>query len=346
MKTANSPWAKCLLLLIMALAASTLFYKSGFWSKTLAKENITLLAPHQSLQTFAKELEKAEIISNHLAFYVWTRLFANYQKFQAGRYHFLPGEHSFASIAKMIERGEVYHELRLSLTIPEGYTKNQVFEKIAQESKVLLKELNILDQSAAFRTSLGLADQESLEGYLYPSTYHFYDEDPSAASILSTLKKEFNKRITPEIVDTLLTHQLKLHQAVILASLIEKETSTEQEKPFVAEVIFNRLAKREVLGIDASIIYGIPNYSGNLTSFDLKNKNNKYNLRVHGGLPPGPICSPSLSSILALLNPSKEGYYFYVLKPGPTKEHHFSRSLAEHAKHVRKLVQYQTQGKQ
>ena len=131
---------------------------------------------------------------------------------------------------------------------------------------------------------------------------------------------------------------ITLHQAMIIASLVEAETSKDFEKPMVAEVIWNRLERKIALGIDASVIYGIHDFNGNLTRKDLDNKDNLFNLRIHLGLPPSPITTPHKESLLAVINPTSKGYLFYVLDPDRPGEHSFSESIEEHNKAVKKLI--------
>ena len=109
----------------------------------------------------------------------------------------------------------------------------------------------------------------------------------------------------------------------------------------IAEVILNRLTNGYHLGIDASVIYGIKDFDGDLKTSDLKDASNLYNTRVHRGLPPTAICSFSLSALLSILTPSKNGYYYYVARPGDKKKrHYFSKTLREHRKYVKKLVNF------
>ena len=108
----------------------------------------------------------------------------------------------------------------------------------------------------------------------------------------------------------------------------------------ISEVIWNRIKKGEPLGIDAALIYGIKNYQGDIKWKHLRDKKNKYNTRIHKGLPPGPIGAVSKVSLEAVLNPTAEGYYYYVLKAGTTR-HNFSKSLAEHNKFVKLLLNEQ-----
>ena len=130
---------------------------------------------------------------------------------------------------------------------------------------------------------------------------------------------------------------LALHQAVTFASLIEAETLHDDERSKVSEVIWRRLKDNAPLGIDAALIYGIPDYAGDLKTAHLNDAKNRYNTRIHRGLPPSPIGNPSAKSMAAVLTPSDQGYYYYVLIPGSDR-HHFSRTLKEHNEHVRNLV--------
>ena len=94
------------------------------------------------------------------------------------------------------------------------------------------------------------------------------------------------------------------------------------------------------MAIDATIIYGIKDYSGNLTRRHLRDAGNPYNTRMHSGLPPTPIGSPSIKSLLAVLNPSNKGYYYYVVDVKKGNKHHFSTTLKEHNRYVRELVRH------
>ncbi|MBF0440807.1 MAG: endolytic transglycosylase MltG, partial [Oligoflexales bacterium] len=131
---------------------------------------------------------------------------------------------------------------------------------------------------------------------------------------------------------------ISLHEAVTIASMIEAESFLKEEKSKISEVIWNRLKADMTLGIDATLIYGIKDYKGDIKKIHLTDKKNLYNTRIHKGLPPGPICSPTTSSLEAVLNPTSYGYYYYVLQPGENKQHYFSRTLEDHAKHVKLLL--------
>ena len=115
--------------------------------------------------------------------------------------------------------------------------------------------------------------------------------------------------------------------------------------PMVSEVIWNRLKRGETLGIDAAVIYGIQNYDGNIRVKHLKDKKNLYNTRVHRGLPPTPIASPSVAALKSVLTPTHEGYYYFVVDTENPRRHIFTKTLKEHNKLVKKLVEKTSKGK-
>jgi UPF0755 protein len=107
----------------------------------------------------------------------------------------------------------------------------------------------------------------------------------------------------------------------------------------VSEVIWNRLKDGEPLGIDAALIYGIVDYQGDIKTVHLKDGKNLYNTRIYKGLPPGPIGAISMTSLRAVLNPTRLGYRFYVLGTDGTRQHRFSRTMEEHTVYVKQLIQ-------
>jgi UPF0755 protein len=128
----------------------------------------------------------------------------------------------------------------------------------------------------------------------------------------------------------------EMQRTVILASLIEKETGDTSERARISGVFHNRLRRGMLIQCDPTIIYGLgPDFDGNLRKSDLTNRENPYNTYVHRGLPPGPICSPGLDSLLAAVHPEQHAYLYFVARGDGS--HHFSRTLEEHNQAVRKF---------
>ncbi|MBB6049173.1 endolytic transglycosylase MltG [Armatimonas rosea] len=226
----------------------------------------------------------------------------------------LPGVYAFSpadtpeAIYLKLHKGEV---AAVKVTIPEGFT----VKKIAAR----LKERGFLTDETKF---LALAD--GLEGQLFPDTYAF-PKNTTAKEIVAQMHAQFEKQ----------TKALKLTpEALIVASLIEREAETDDDRPKIAGVIYNRLEKNMRLQIDATVQYILPEHKARLLFADLKTPS-PYNTYLHAGLPPGPICSPGLPSIRAALNPEKSDYLFYV--QGEGKGHVFARTFEEHRANIARI---------
>ena len=241
-----------------------------------------------------------------------------------------------ADIANDMINGKVYRPVVVQFTIPEGFTLRKITDRLVANGIGKSEEVWAQFRNPAFISSLGIQAM-TLEGYIYPATYTF-TEIPDPKTAIKKMVDTFWNRIPANYLEAITAKKLTLHQAVTFASLIEMETLHLDEKPLVSEVIWNRLKDNVPLGIDATIIYGIPNYDGNIRRVHLEDAKNLYNSRLHRGLPPSPIGSVSSESLAAVLTPSNMGYYYYVLEAGTENRHHFSKSLSEHNEYVRKLV--------
>lgn len=290
------------------------------------------------LDTLSQELKRHEIIENDLMFKYWVKYFDDYSKYQAGKYKFDKSV-SPRDISNKLRSGEVYRPIELEFTIPEGFTLKQIAKRLEAKGVGSAQEIYLLFYDLDFLKNLGIAST-SLEGYFYPATYAF-EKRLGAKEVIEEAVKTFFSKLPSNYISNIESLGLTLDQAVTFASLIELETRIEDEKPRVSEVIWNRLKSGEALGIDASIIYGIDDYNGNLRRSHLQDSENKYNTRIHRGLPPTPIGSPSISSLLAVLSPSGTGDKFYVRAADDSGRHSFTKTLSEHNQAVRRYVQYE-----
>jgi len=291
-----------------------------------------------SLDSLSNELEEKGVVSKAIYFKVFVKYFTGYQNFQAGRYLFEDSA-TPKEIVSRFKAGDTYEPVVLEFTVPEGFTFAQLVARLSAKG-ISRKELQALKTDHSFLEQFNIPGQ-SLEGFVFPATYSFTSV-PSAREALAVGVKEFWKRIPSDYEEKAKEIGLTLEQAVIFASLIELETPHDDERSFVSEVIWNRLNKNDALAIDATIIYGIPDFDGNLRFKHLRDSKNPYNSRIHKGLPPTAIGSPSLESLLAVLTPSDKGYYFYVLDVNSKgrNKHHFSKTLREHNRYVKDLVRY------
>ncbi len=303
------------------------------------KETLVTLRPGMGLTALAIEAETQGLVSRGFWITLYVRIYKNFRKFQAGPYRILPGM-SLDALLEDMQQGRTYHPLVLEFSIPEGYAAAQI---LARMEGLGIVQTGVASDSTFIR-SLGI-EGTSLEGFLYPATYRFYDQLPTETQALSRMVGEFFSRLPEDYAAQIEALGLTLVQAVNMASLIEREAFVEAEKPQISEVIWTRYQRKISLGIDATLLYGMPEGTA-ITTAALHNRENLYNTRVHIGLPPTPICSPSTTSLAAVLHPTKEGWLYYVLIPDGSKRHVFSRTLHEHNQHVKTLVQEQKRQRQ
>ncbi len=321
---------------VLVAVAGYLYLKSwGNTPKPLAEPVVINFPRGTSGQGLAQTLEKNAAISDGRRFQIWARLFSESNKFQAGLYRF-EGAVSPAQIAEAISAGKIYEPIVVQFTIPEGFTVKQFIERLVANKVGTKEELEVLIRDKAFLASLKIPTN-TFEGYLYPATYSF-TKMIDAKTAFKTVVDTFWEKLPANYENDLKTLGLTLNQGVIFASLIELETLHEDEKPLVSEVIWRRLKSKQPLAIDAALIYGIKDYKGDITWKNLRDRSNPFNTRLHAGLPPSAIGSPSASSMTAVLNPTDHGYWFYVLNLKNGNRHHFSKTLAEHNSYVKELV--------
>ncbi len=325
------------LALCLGAAAAGLWVKLAQWAgetESLTAEKIVDFPAGTTLPRLAMSLEDEGVISDSIMFQAWVRTTGSYRRFQAGTYRF-EGKVAPKDVVEKILKGETYAPIVLSITIPEGFMLKQVIERLAANKVGHIVEINRIASDRGFLDAQNVP-AKTLEGYLYPATYN-YTQFPTAAVAFTDMVKQFWAHLPEGYERAVKAKGLTLDQAVTFASLIERETQTDDERPFVSEVIWRRLKDNVPLGIDATIPYGIDDYDGDLKWADLKNAKNPYNTRIHKGLPPTAIGAPSAKSLAAVLTPSNRGFYYYVLIPG-TVQHHFSKTLKEHTQHVKNLV--------
>ncbi len=279
----------------------------------------------------AEMLGRQGLIRSPLSFVIGYRLFFYPQMIKAGEYA-LASPIKAREILDILVRGKV---LLHSVTVPEGLT--------ALEIEPLVSPLLSNGEegfAAAFRDIELIASldpkAENLEGYLYPETYSF-PKGITAEEAVKAMVDEF-KAVFEEAWRTRTPIlQTSPRQVVILASLVEKETSIPEEKRLVSAVFHNRLKIGMKLDCDPTIIYALKlkgAWEGRLRKKDLA-LDSPYNTYLYGGLPPGPICNPGKEALEAALHPAEEGYLYFVSKNDGS--HHFSRTFAEHQNAVRRF---------
>lgn len=214
-----------------------------------------------------------------------------------------------------------------TLTIPEGLTRDQVAELVADDVKGSYRDAT--EEFKGFKPERydAPSDTPSLEGFLFPATYEL-PKNPTAEELVERQLDAFAEQIASIDMEYAESKNLNVYDVLIIASMVEREVQVAKERPLVAAVIYNRLARGEPLGIDATIRYELENYDEQLLASELA-ADTPYNTRINAGLPPTPIGNPGLASIEAAANPAKVDYTFFVVKPGTCGEHFFTADSAE-----------------
>lgn len=280
-----------------------------------------------SAKSFAQDLQYRGIIPSGFAWLWYARLTGVSRKLHAGEYLITASMTPKDLLAKMV-KGDVYlHTLR----IPEGGTLSAVLSDIKQDPSI---QQTLTYQPTWF--AVIMPDQRSGEGLLMPETYLFPKHETDVA-ILKRANKAMMRYAQQAFSERdLSVPYATVYEALIVASILEKEASIPEERRKIARVILNRLAKHMPLQMDPTVIYGMGStYEGKLYKTDLTTPT-PYNTYLNPGLPPTPICMPSKDAIQAALHPA-EGDFLYFVSQGDGS-HYFSSTLKEHNQAVNHFI--------
>ncbi|HEV3331310.1 MAG TPA: endolytic transglycosylase MltG [Bryobacteraceae bacterium] len=264
-------------------------------------------------------LVQAGVVRSRLDFWL-ARIAARGRGLQAGEYRFAAPA-SALQVVSRIARGDVFY---YELVVPEG--KNMFDIAAAVEQFGVFPGSAFL---AAARNPALIRDLDpaapSLEGYLFPNTYRL-NHSTTPESLCRTMTSKFREEWKK------LHNNANVHQTVTLASLVEKEGKLSGERPLIAAVFENRLRLGMKLECDPTTIYAamlLNRYRGTIYRSDLQS-DQPYNTYRHTGLPPGPIANPGVASLKAVLAPADSEALYFVLRPGDSGAHEFSRNIAQH----------------
>jgi UPF0755 protein len=310
-----------ILLIALLLVGGAIVYGRMLWedfnSAGPAAQDITLVVPKGTgINGIAELLADAGIIDNKLAFRIGARIVSEGRGLQAGEYIFPPKISPRAAMQLMIDGKVVQHKV----TIPEGLTVAEIFD--------LLTQTPLLD---------GDLPSAPTEGSLLPQTY-LYLRGETRNALVDRMQREMDATLQKLWAQRDLNVPLKTPaEAVVLASLIEKETGQKDERAHVAAVFYNRMKQNMPLQSDPTVIFaltkGKTKMDRSLTYADLK-LDNPYNTYVKPGLPPGPIANPGFDALVAALHPlSSKDLYFVA---DGTGGHAFAATIDEHNKNVAK----------
>jgi len=316
------PGVALAILAAVLLSAFLLFdtLPKGGWEGKL------VLVPKGSpLPEVVKILREGGVLPHPLTFRALVLLTFSGRRLHYGEYAF-PEPPSAFEVWRRLARGDV---IKYEVTVRPGANLYDVAELLKEKRLAAAEAFLAAAASPAVLRRLEIPG-ESAEGYLFPDSYIFV-KPVTPEEILEFMVRQFRRKVPPDTEIRAREAGLTLHQVVTIASIIEKETRIEVEKPIVSGVIRKRMALGMPLQMDPTVIYGVKRFDGTVTGKDLRTAG-PYNTYLNRGLPPGPISNPGLAAIAAALNPSTSEYLYFVSRNDGS--HTFSRTLSEHNRAV------------
>jgi UPF0755 protein len=310
------------LFLLAALAAGGWWVWAVYAPVTPPGTPAVLLHSGFSTRRIAIELKKAGVIRSVLAFRVWHILHPKLS-LKAGEYLF-DRRASMRQVHDRIAGGDIYFHV---VTIPEGYTMFDIAKAMEEAGLGSAQDFLKIAQTHTYLISDLAPEAKSLEGYLFPNTYQF-TRTQTREDMVAAMVHQF-RQVAQQI-----GLNSDVHRIVTMASIVEKETASPDERPMVASVYYNRLAHRVALDADPSVIYALllaGNYSGSLHHAELS-VDSPYNTYRFRGLPPGPIGNPGQSALEAAMHPANTEFFYFV--SDGNGRHRFARNLDEHNRNV------------
>jgi peptidoglycan lytic transglycosylase G len=297
-----------------------------------------VVEPGETASGIAVRLEERGLISDAGLFKTYVR----YYKLDA---NLEAGEHI---VRQTMTMEEVAHELlyaqlrEIQITIVPGWRIEEIAEMLATETTINPDEFLLISRTGAFNYPFlsGRPAASSLEGYLVADTYRI-PADADATALVERLLEMFDQRVTPQMRRDAEAKGLSLHQLVTLASIVEREALLDEERPLVASVYLNRLDGRlpeadGYLRADPTYQYARgyepagDKWWGGFQVDDVKTLDSPYNTFLYPGLPPGPICSPSLASLKAVVYPAASEYLYFYARQDGSGSHAFAKTYEEH----------------
>lgn len=310
-----------LIIIFVAVVAFYLVYREGTLpvNKTDDTPKVFTVNKGESLNLITNNLAHEGLIRNKLVFYLIVKRLGIEKNIQAGDFRLTPSMDT-ETIAKSLTHGTV----DTWVTIIEGLRKEEVAEIIAQKYQIPEIEFN----------------KEATEGYLFPDTYSI-PNGATSEKIISILRENFDKKYDQQLREQARKRNLTDEQVVILASLVEREARTEEDKQQVANILLKRLQEQWHLNIDATIQYDLGYQTAEkrwwkkeltLENLEIDSPYNSYKVI---GLPPTPICNPGLTSLAAVANADASTQYWYYVSDKDGKLH-FSETLEEQTQNIDK----------
>ena len=304
------------------------YYQASTPASDDSRNVVIKIEPGMTLKQVSVLLKNENLIGNSAVFRLLAIIQGKQSQIMVGEYEVSSAMIPVDILQRVTSGKTVLHPI----TIPEGYRITEIAELLASNGLVDKEEFIRLTEDKEIIQFWDIPGN-SLEGYLFPETYHF-SKFTDARKIIDTMVKTFKDKVLPLNLGKV-SKDIKLtsHEVITLASIIEKETGKSEERPLISSVFHNRLKKKMRLQTDPTVIYAIKNFDGNIRKKDLS-LDSPYNTYRYKGLPPGPIANPGLKSIVAVLEPDVSDYLYFVSRQDGS--HQFSATLDAHESAVRK----------
>ncbi len=290
----------------------------------------------QSLTEISKNLKKQGFLEKTFWFNVYAVISGNKSEFRAGIYELKTDMDIVELVDDIMEQQKVEPAKEVKITLLEGWSVEQMDEYLVSRGLIKEKELIEYSEDYNLKKYTFLADRPrkaDLEGYLYPDTYLVFEKS-SVGNIADKMLANFNKKLTGEIRARIQAQEKTVFEVLTLASIVEKEMYGYENRRVVADIFLKRLKVGMPLQSDATVNYitekGNPAPSLKDTQID-----DPYNTYKYRGLPPGPICNPSIEAIKAVVYPKETNYWYFL--NAPSGEIIFSHN---HDEHVRNKYKY------
>lgn len=332
-RSSNRVFWLLVMIAVIVVVGYTWYHRAiGPVSKSNQAVKVTL-ASGESVSSFANDLQQRQLIRSATAFIVYDKLHPRFANIQAGTYALRPNM-GVPDILQIVASGQVVLDSK-AVTIPEGYDIQDIAQTLQAEdicsASAFLTAVKHDAFNQSFLSSLTgrLGVTYPLEGFLFPDTYDFTrHENPD--DVINEMLNDFVRRVmTQSNIQAMKADGLTLNQVITEASLVQNEAQVEVDRPLIASVINNRLKLGMPLQIDATVDYALGHHVTFVTDAETQNTKSPYNTYLVTGLPPGPIDSPGLESIEAVLHPAKTNYLYYVARGDGSGRHYFAQTYAQ-----------------
>ena len=320
-----------------------IYYNSQLEPVSSSKKKIIVEIPEGSqIDDIAKILYDSGLIKNRMVFQSYAgRHSRGIKQIKAANYRFTPSMSSVDIFNAMLN-GKDY-DGAVAITIPEGKNIKEIGAIL--ESRHICSSANFINETkkvSEYKKNYSILSsypdnaegRTPMEGYLFADTYQF-TSNSSAATVVSKMLANTQSKFSDAMLKKISDNHQTVDQILTMASLIEMESKLDSDKPKIASVFYNRLAKNMKLQSDATVNYALGEKKTNITNSDLK-VDSPYNTYANTGMPIGPICSPSLKSIKAAISPAKTDYLYFVSdSSGKT---YYANNLQDHQANVDKYL--------